>query len=202
MVERVDADRAVRARAELLRTYVRSLRGGSQATALETVERVIRLLEERGDERRLAEAYNLLGLFRTWHGSMQAGHEAYERAAELAKRFGNARVLAQSSWWRAVNALWGPTTVEDALDLCRRIRNETQSPLTMRQSRTSRVPSSSCATAVPTRSSSKWQKPLRLSRSSASSSPASPHAWRSRLHTCSRVRSAVPKRSFGRRARV
>ena len=130
VVERTDADRAVRARAELLRTYVRSLRGSSQATALETVERVIRLLEERGDERRLAEAYNLLGIFRTWRGSMQAGHEAYERAAELAKRFGNARVLAQNSWWRAVNALWGPTTVEDGLDLCRRIRNESPSPLT------------------------------------------------------------------------
>ena len=78
----------------------------------------------------LAEAQNLVGMFSTWRGSMQAGQEAYERAAQLAKRYGNARVLAQNSWWRLTNALWGPTTVEEALELCRRIRNETDSRLT------------------------------------------------------------------------
>jgi class 3 adenylate cyclase/lipoprotein NlpI len=128
--ERPDADRAVRARAQLLRTYVRALRGDSQAAAYETAERVTRLLEDHGAERQLAEAYNLLGIFRTWQGNMQGGREAYERAAELAKRHGNARALAQSYWWRLVNALWGPTTVEDALDLCRLIREETDSRLT------------------------------------------------------------------------
>jgi len=130
VVERANADRAVRARAELLRIYVRTLRGGSQATALTTAKRVVRLLEEHGGERELAEAQNLVGMFSTWRGSMQAGQEAYERAAELAKRHGNARVLAQNSWWRLTNALWGPTTVEEALELCRRIRNETDSRLT------------------------------------------------------------------------
>jgi tetratricopeptide (TPR) repeat protein len=49
---------------------------------------------------------------------------------ELAKRSGNARVLAQANWWRLGNALWGPTTVDDGLELCRLIRNETESRAT------------------------------------------------------------------------
>jgi tetratricopeptide (TPR) repeat protein len=129
VLERADADQPVRARAELLRTYVRTLTGTSHASALETAKRVVRLLEEHGNERELAEAYNLLGIFSTWRGSMRAGQHAYERAAELAKRSGNARVLGQTYWWRLANALWGPTTVDDALQLCRRIQAETDSRL-------------------------------------------------------------------------
>ena len=130
VVNRPDADAAVRARAEVLRTYVRSLRGGTQASALETIERAIGVLEEHGNESHLADAYGLLGVFRTWQGNMRAGQAASERALELAKRSGNARVLSQSSWWLVVNALWGPTTVAEALDLCRRIRSESESLLT------------------------------------------------------------------------
>ena len=132
VLEQGRAAPAVMARAELLRTYVRTLKGGSQATALATTDRVIRLLEEEGAERELelAEAYTLLGIFSTWRGSMRAGQQAYERAAELAKRTGHGRVLALSYWWRLANALWGPTTVEEALELCRRIRNDTDSAVT------------------------------------------------------------------------
>jgi tetratricopeptide (TPR) repeat protein len=72
----------------------------------------------------------LLGILRTWRGTMRAGQQAYERAAELAKRSRNARVLAQTYWWRLANALWGPTTVDDGLELCRLIRDETESRAT------------------------------------------------------------------------
>ncbi len=130
VVDRRDADAVVRARAELLRTYLRTLKGGSQVSALENVERLIGILEQRGAERELAEAYNVLGILRTWQATMRAGQEAYERAAELAKRSGNTRALAQTYWWRLANALWGPTTVDDALELCRVIRAETASPST------------------------------------------------------------------------
>ena len=61
----------------------------------------------------------LLGILRTWRGTARAGRQAYDRAVELAKRSGNARVLAQTQWWRLGNALWGPTTVDDGLKLCR-----------------------------------------------------------------------------------
>ena len=130
VVDRDDADPAVRARAELLRTYSRTLRGSSQASALANVERLIAVLEERGAERELAEAYAVLGILRTWRGTMRAGQAAYERAAELARRSGNPRVLAQTHWWRLTNALWGPTTVDAALELCRLIRDETTSRAT------------------------------------------------------------------------
>jgi ATP/maltotriose-dependent transcriptional regulator MalT len=39
-------------------------------------------------------------------------------------------VLAQTHWWRLGNALWGPTTVDDGLELCRLIRDETESRAT------------------------------------------------------------------------
>jgi class 3 adenylate cyclase/tetratricopeptide (TPR) repeat protein len=130
VVDRPDSDATVRARAELLRTYLRTLRGSSQASALENVERLIRVLEEGGGERELAEAYTVLGILRTWRATMRAGQQAYQRAAELAKRSGNARVLSQTYWWRMANALWGPTTVDDALELCRVIRAETSSRAT------------------------------------------------------------------------
>jgi tetratricopeptide (TPR) repeat protein len=130
VLERGTADTAVQARAELLREHVRTQTGGSHAAALETAQRVTRLLEEQGAERELADAYSLLGRFRSWQGSMQAAREAYEHAAELAKRQGNHRVQTQNAWWWMVNALWGPTTVGDALELFRRIRDETESRLT------------------------------------------------------------------------
>jgi tetratricopeptide (TPR) repeat protein len=39
-------------------------------------------------------------------------------------------VLAQTQWWRLGNALWGPTSVEEGLELCRLIREETESRAT------------------------------------------------------------------------
>src|SRR4029453_5613588 len=98
--------------------------------ALENVERLIGVLEEHGAESELAEAYNVLGILMTWRATMRAGQQPYERAAELAKRAGNTRALAQTYWWRLANALWGPTTIDDALELCRVIRAETSSPAT------------------------------------------------------------------------
>jgi class 3 adenylate cyclase/tetratricopeptide (TPR) repeat protein len=130
VVEHIDADAAVRSRAELLRTYLRTMRGGSQASALENAERLTALLEGRGAERELGEAYMLLGILSTWRGTMRAGQRAYERAAAHAKRSGNARVLAQTHWWRLANALWGPTTVDEGLELCRLLREETESRAT------------------------------------------------------------------------
>jgi tetratricopeptide (TPR) repeat protein len=99
-------------------------------SALENAERLTALLEDRGAQRELGEAYMLLGILRSWRGTMRAGQRAYQRAAELAKRSGNARVLAQTQWWRLGNALWGPTTVDDGLELCRLIRDETESRAT------------------------------------------------------------------------
>jgi class 3 adenylate cyclase/tetratricopeptide (TPR) repeat protein len=130
VVDRSEADPAVRARAELLRTHLRTMRGGSQASALQNAERLTALLQDRGAERELGEAYMLLGILRTWRGTAHAGRQAYDRAAELAKRSGNARVLAQTHWWRLGNALWGPTPVDDGLELCRLTREETESRAT------------------------------------------------------------------------
>jgi len=130
IVDRSETDPAVRARAELLRTHLRTMRGGSQASALQNAERLTALLQDRGAERELGEAYMLLGILRTWRGTARAGRQAYDRAVELAKRSGNARVLAQTHWWRLGNALWGPTTVDDGLELCRLTREETESRAT------------------------------------------------------------------------
>jgi class 3 adenylate cyclase/tetratricopeptide (TPR) repeat protein len=130
VVDRSEADPTVRARAELLRTHLRTMRGGSQASALQNAERLTALLQDRGAERELGEAYMLLGVLRTWRGTARAGRQAYDRAVELAKRSGNSRVLAQTHWWRLGNALWGPTTVEDGLELCRLTREETESRAT------------------------------------------------------------------------
>jgi class 3 adenylate cyclase/tetratricopeptide (TPR) repeat protein len=126
VVDRREADPVVRTRAELLRTFLHTMTGGSQANALEHVEGLIAVLEEHDAERELAEAYTVLGILRTWRGTMRAGQQAYERGADLAKRTGNARVLATTYWWRLANALWGPTTIDDGLELCRLIRNEAE----------------------------------------------------------------------------
>jgi class 3 adenylate cyclase/tetratricopeptide (TPR) repeat protein len=130
VVDRSEAAAVVRARAELLRTHLRTMRGGSQASALENAERLTALLHDHGAERELGEAYMLLGVLRTWRGTAREGRQAYDRAVELAKRSGNARVLAQTHWWRLGNALWGPTTVDDGLELCRLIRDDTESRAT------------------------------------------------------------------------
>jgi class 3 adenylate cyclase/tetratricopeptide (TPR) repeat protein len=124
-------DSTAKARVELLQTYLQSMTGGSVATSLERCEQVARNLEEADGAAHLGEAYSLVGIFRTWHGRAAAGQEAFERAIELARDTGDARTAAQSEWFLVLNALWGPRDVQNALALCRRLREETTSRLTI-----------------------------------------------------------------------
>jgi class 3 adenylate cyclase/tetratricopeptide (TPR) repeat protein len=125
------ADPGVRARAELLQTSMTSMRGGSNAVALERAERLAHILEEQGADRPLAEAYQLIGNYRTWLGSTAAGRQAFERSTALARRAGDDRVASMSEWFNVVAALWGPTTVEEGLALCHLLLAETGSRLTV-----------------------------------------------------------------------
>jgi class 3 adenylate cyclase/tetratricopeptide (TPR) repeat protein len=122
-------DPGLRARAELLRAYQQTLEGSPLATALERSGPLLRILEEHGAEDRLAEAHQLLGTFHTWQGNATAGRRSYERAVELARRSGDARVASMSTWYLATGLLWGPTPVDEALRLTDRILRESTSRL-------------------------------------------------------------------------
>ena len=164
-----------------------ALKGGSQATALETAERVIRLLEERGAERRAGRGVQPARHLPHVAGQHAGGTRGVRAGGRAREAHGHARVLAQNSWWRLANALWGPTTVEDALELCGGSGTRPRAPdecgghepegafLLMRERRRRRGP----------RAGGRGRR--RLSRSSASASPASPAAWWSRSRTCSRA---------------
>jgi class 3 adenylate cyclase/tetratricopeptide (TPR) repeat protein len=124
-------DPGVRARAELLQTSMASMRGGSHGASLERAEDLARILEEQGADRPLAEAYQLVGNYRTWLGRTAAGRLAFEQSTALARRAGDDRVASMSEWFNVVAALWGPTPAEEGVALCRRILAETTSRLTI-----------------------------------------------------------------------
>ena len=72
-----------------------------------------------GDAAGLCRAW-LLEATVHWHRARSAAAErAWEQAAEAARAAGDRRHLAQSLWWLASAALWGPTPAREGIVRCR-----------------------------------------------------------------------------------
>ena len=77
-----------------------------------------------GDVAGLARAW-LLEATVHWHRARSAAAEqAWERAAAAARAAGDRRHLAQSLWWLASGALWGPTPAREGIARCREYLRE------------------------------------------------------------------------------
>jgi class 3 adenylate cyclase/tetratricopeptide (TPR) repeat protein len=107
---------ASRARIGLL--YGEVLTGGAFREPMRILTAEIAKLEELGDDRGLAEAWQLDGSLRSWLGESELGGESNARAVEYATRAGNRRIAAQAIAYRVLLQGWGCTPASDGLREC------------------------------------------------------------------------------------
>jgi class 3 adenylate cyclase/tetratricopeptide (TPR) repeat protein len=86
------------------------------------LEGVIHVLAGLGDEAVLARALSLAGMLRYWRGEAAAAIADLERAADYARLVGDRPQEAESLQYVLMALLWGPTTVDDALERVEAIR--------------------------------------------------------------------------------
>jgi tetratricopeptide (TPR) repeat protein len=83
---------------------------------------VIDVLEKLGDEAALARALSLAGMLRYWRGEAAAAIADLEQAASYARQVGDRAQEAESLQYVLMATLWGPTTVDEALERLEEIR--------------------------------------------------------------------------------
>jgi class 3 adenylate cyclase len=83
---------------------------------------VIEVLEGLGDEAALARALSLAGMLRYWRGEAAAAIADLELAAGYARQAGDQAQEAESLHYVLLATLWGPTTVDEALERVEEIR--------------------------------------------------------------------------------
>ena len=109
-------DEAVSWRARLARVYLGVM---THATLIRDVlsvaERAASALERVGDDRALAEAWNLIGRARMWLGQCADAERAHELALAHARRSGDLRAQAEAVSWWLIAIREGPTPVEVGL---------------------------------------------------------------------------------------
>jgi predicted ATPase len=86
------------------------------------LEGVIPVLERLGDEASLARALSLAGMLSFWRGETAAAVADLERAAGFARQAGDRPQEAESLQYLLMAILWGPTTVDEALERVEEIR--------------------------------------------------------------------------------
>jgi class 3 adenylate cyclase/tetratricopeptide (TPR) repeat protein len=86
------------------------------------LEGVIRVFEEYGDEAGLARALSLTGMLRCWRGEAAAAITDLEQATSYARQVGDRVQEAESLQYLLMAMLWGPTTVDEALERVEKIR--------------------------------------------------------------------------------
>jgi class 3 adenylate cyclase/tetratricopeptide (TPR) repeat protein len=84
--------------------------------------RAISVFESSGDERGLAKAWSLLGLFNLVICRFAAAEAAWEKAAAHADAAGDERELLESLSWIPLTVWGGPTPVEEGIRRCEAIR--------------------------------------------------------------------------------
>ena len=113
--------RIVRAAADVVRMHGRLHRaeGGnwSEATRLITAE-MIPLLEQAGAHAELARAWRLVALTRQIAGAYGLAGEAILKVVTHARAAGDDRLLTRGALGLTFNALYGSTTVQEALQQC------------------------------------------------------------------------------------
>ncbi len=84
--------------------------------------RAISVFEAEDEQRGLAKAWSLLGLFHLTLCHFGAAEDAWERAARHAAAAGDERELLESLSWIPLTVWGGPTPVEEAIRRCEEIR--------------------------------------------------------------------------------
>jgi tetratricopeptide (TPR) repeat protein len=125
-IERAGSDPPVRSRARVERQLV-WLQSGSSDPAedpAEVAEEALGLLEKHGDELGQCRALCLRALHCWVEGRSARADEAWERAAEHARRARDDAALFDILGWRCSVALFGPTPVPEAIRRCREIHEQ------------------------------------------------------------------------------
>jgi class 3 adenylate cyclase/tetratricopeptide (TPR) repeat protein len=114
------ADRRLQAQVLILRLWVRLFTDpeGWAEEAQREAKRAISMFKDHGDERGLAKAWSLLGLFHLMKCEFAAAEEAWENAAAHADRAGDHRERLESLSWVPLVVWGGPTPVEEAIRRC------------------------------------------------------------------------------------
>jgi predicted ATPase/class 3 adenylate cyclase len=86
------------------------------------IGRLVRAFEASGDEVGLSRLWRLRGLLYWLEARTRAADDAWERAAEHARRAGDERELAEILQWLASSALMGPIPAAEGIRRCEEIR--------------------------------------------------------------------------------
>ncbi len=117
------AEARLEAQAVILGLWVRLFtdpEGWAQEAQREAT-RAISIFEREADERGLAKAWSLLGLFHLTTCQFQAAGEAWERAAAHAAGASDEREHFEALAWVPLTVWAGPTPVDEGIDRCRSI---------------------------------------------------------------------------------
>jgi len=110
-----------RARIRILRAEIHSRQGGSPREALAECEAAAVVLASEGDLGGLSEAWLSIGKQRFFLGDQTPCAEAFERAAEYARRSGNRRVELESATWLVLTLMALPVPADVAIGRAERL---------------------------------------------------------------------------------
>jgi DNA-binding SARP family transcriptional activator len=128
-IEAAGGDPRLEARARVERELVRlqAETSGPHDGALRVAESALPVLEAHGDELGLCRAWWLWAEHSLIEGRVARADEAWRRAAEHARRAGNEPALFEVLDWRAAAAVFGPTPVPEAIELCQELHEQVRS---------------------------------------------------------------------------
>jgi tetratricopeptide (TPR) repeat protein len=117
------ADARLEAQAVVLGLWVRLFTDpeGWAQDAQREATRAISIFEREDDERGLAKAWSLLGLFHLTTCQFRAAGEAWERAAAHAASAGDEREHFEALSWVPLTVWAGPTPVDEGIERCRSV---------------------------------------------------------------------------------
>ena len=127
-IERSAGDELLHARARVEEQLVRlQTHTGAIADVQRVADACLDVFEEHADDFGQIRAWSLKA-FSSWIGGQGAkADEAWRRGAEHARRAGERRELFEILDWRASAAVFGPTPVDEAIQLCLDIREQVRS---------------------------------------------------------------------------
>ena len=116
-------DRRLQAHVLILRLWVQLFTDpeGWAEEARRGATEAIAIFDELGDERGLAKAWSLLGVFHVYRCEFGASEEAWEKAAAHADAAGEERENLESLSWVPLCVWGGPTPVEEGIRRCQTV---------------------------------------------------------------------------------
>jgi DNA-binding SARP family transcriptional activator len=119
-------DEHIEALARVEREFVRleAEPAGEVGPAEQVVQSALESLARHHDERGQGRAWSLRAAIAWLGGQVAQADEAWEQAAEHARRAGDERELFEILGWRASAAVFGPTPVDEAIERCSKLRRQ------------------------------------------------------------------------------